>query len=81
MKKGSKGLIAAGMVPYMLKADLGRAFTMPEPANMNLTNYYNHFGVNEAQIREVIFAGLSRGGPHRRTPSIESERSSTARSI
>jgi TldD protein len=64
MKKGSKGLIAAGMIPYMLKADLGRAFTMPEPANMNLTNYYNHFGVNEAQIREVIFAGLSRGGDY-----------------
>ncbi len=26
MKKGSKGLMVAGMVPYFLKADLAKAF-------------------------------------------------------
>ncbi|MBA7513847.1 Metalloprotease TldD [subsurface metagenome] len=64
MKKGSKGLIAAGMIPYFLKADLGKAFAMPEAGKMGLANYYDHFGVSEALIREVISDGLSKGGDY-----------------
>jgi len=64
MKKGSKGLVAAGMVPYFLKANVGRAFAMPNANEMNLQNYYDHFGVTDAVIREVITNGLSKGGDY-----------------
>jgi TldD protein len=64
MKKSSKGLIAAGMVPYILKADPGKAFAMPDFTDMNLTDYYDHFGISEAQILDVISVGLSRGGDY-----------------
>ena len=64
LEKGSKGLIAAGMIPYFLKYDLGRAFAMPNPEEMSLTDYFNHFGVTESQIQEVLNAGLSNGGDY-----------------
>lgn len=64
MVKGSKGLAAAGMVPYFLKADLGKAFAMPKADEMSLNNYYDHFGVTESLIREVMSAGLSKGGDY-----------------
>ena len=64
MEKGSKGLVAAGMVPYFLKANVGRAFAMPNANEMNLQNYYDHFGVTDAVIREVIANGLSKGGDY-----------------
>ncbi len=64
MVNGSKGLVAAGMVPYFLKADLGKAFAMPEADEMSLNNYYDHFGVTESLIREVMSAGLSKGGDY-----------------
>ena len=64
MKKGAKGLIAAGMVPYIFKSDQGKAFGMPDPAQMGLTNYYDHFGVTDKQILDVISGGLSKGGDY-----------------
>ncbi len=64
MAKGTKGLVAAGMVPYFLKTDLGKAFAMPKADEMSLNNYYDHFGVTESLIREVMSAGLSKGGDY-----------------
>jgi TldD protein len=64
MKKGSTGLIAAGMVPYFLKGDLAKAFASPGTGEMEITNYFGHFGVSEALIREVLADGLSKGGDY-----------------
>ena len=50
LSKSSKGMVAIGMVPYFLKSDLNRAFAMSNGGEMNMNNYYDHFGVNETII-------------------------------
>ncbi len=64
LKKGSQGLAVISMAPYLLKVDPVRAFTVPSAANMNLTDYLNHFGVSEEMIGEVMSVALSRGGDY-----------------
>jgi len=64
LEKSSKGIILAGMVPFFLKHDLGRAFAMPVTETMGLTDYLDHFGVSESQINDVINTGLSNGGDY-----------------
>ena len=64
LERSSKGLIAASVVPYFLKSDLNRAFAMSNGGEMNMNNYYDHFGVNETIIREVMAEALSRGGDY-----------------
>jgi len=63
LENGSKGLIAAAMIPYFLKNDITKAFTM-EGNSMKPQEYYNHFGVDEKIIQEVIAQALSRGGDY-----------------
>jgi len=64
LKTGSKGLLATAAIPFFLSTDFTKAFAMEATKQMNLTDYYNHFGVSEATIREVMEAALSRGGDY-----------------
>jgi len=64
MEKSSKGLITMGLVPYFLSFDLDRAFAMPDSAGITLTDSYNHFGVSEEMIRQVMNEALSNGGDY-----------------
>ena len=61
LSKSSKGLMAMGMVPYFLKSDLNRAFAKAT-GDKNMNFYFDHFGVNETMIRDVMSEALSRGG-------------------
>ena len=63
LSKSSKGLVAIGMVPYFLKTDLNRAFAM-STGEQGMNFYFDHFGVNETIMREVMAAGLSHGGDY-----------------
>ncbi len=62
LNKGSQGALAISMVPYFLRANPLKAFNGPDQGNMNLTQYYDHFLVDEKMIRDVMADALSRGG-------------------
>ncbi len=64
IEKGSKGLMTAGLMPYFLSFDSERAFARPGPGGMTLTDSYNHFGVSEEMIRQVMNEALSNGGDY-----------------
>lgn len=64
LENGSKGLVAAALIPSFLKGDLTKAFATSKGETMTLSDYYNHFGVNEKIIQEVIAQALSRGGDY-----------------
>ncbi len=64
LSKTSKGMVAMGMVPYFLKSDLNRAFAMPNMGEQGVNSYFDHFGVNETMMRDVMASGLSRGGDY-----------------
>ena len=40
------------------------AFAMPDSAGITLTDSYNHFGVSEEMIRQVMNEALSNGGDY-----------------
>ncbi len=64
LEKGSKGLVAVSAIPYFLQGKLDKAFAGPENLAMNLKSYYDHFGVEESLLREVMAEALSRGGDY-----------------
>jgi len=61
VKASAKGMALAA-VPLIFKVDPIRAFTTPLGEHAALGDYYNHFGVDEATIRDVMAAALERGG-------------------
>jgi len=64
LARGSKGLIAAGMIPYFLKSMPDMAFAMPAPEKMGLNEYLEHFKVNESLINEMMTEALNKGGDY-----------------
>lgn len=64
LEKGSKGLLAVGAAPYFLHTNIEKAFAGPLKMDGSLKGYYDHFGVEEGLIRQVMAEGLSRGGDY-----------------
>ena len=64
LENGSKGLVAAALIPSFLRGDLTKAFATSKGESMKLQDYYNHFGVDEKIIQDVIAQALSRGGDY-----------------
>lgn len=64
LEKSSKGMIAAAVIPYFLKEDIGKAYSFRKGKDMKLSDYYNHFGVDEKIINDVMAEALSRGGDY-----------------
>lgn len=64
MEQSSKGLLAVSAVPYFLHSSLDKAFAGPGGNNMNLKAYYDHFGVEETLLRQVMEEALSHGGDY-----------------
>ena len=64
LENSSKGLVAAAFVPAFLNSDITKAFAATKGITMKLNDYYNHFGVNEKIIQDVIAEALSRGGDY-----------------
>jgi TldD protein len=64
LESSSKGLIAAAFVPAFLRGNLNSALSAPDGINMNLSDYYNRFGVTEKIIQDVFTEALSRGGDY-----------------
>ncbi|MFZ5979982.1 MAG: TldD/PmbA family protein, partial [Candidatus Zixiibacteriota bacterium] len=61
IKASAQGLAMAS-IPVFFKGNPFAAFTLPPTGSSKLTDYYEHFGVTETDIREVIAAGLGHGG-------------------
>jgi len=63
VKTGAKGLALAS-IPLVFKVNPLAAFTVPSGSERKLSDYYNHFGVDEAIIRQVMAAALEHGGDY-----------------
>jgi len=64
LENSSKGLAAVAFIPAFLNSDITKAFGTTKGSAMKLTDYYNHFGVNEKIIQDVMAEALSRGGDY-----------------
>ncbi len=64
LEKGSKGLVAATALPYLLKSQLPGMLDSSMPAGGTLADFYKHFGVDEKTIQKVMAAALSQGGDY-----------------
>jgi TldD protein len=60
METSAKGMLAAAI----LTKNMEKAFAMPTGKPSSLKDYLEHFGVDEATIREVMGVALSRGGDY-----------------
>ena len=64
LAKGAKGLAMVSVAPHLISFNPKGVFAAPIAQHMNLQNYYDHFGVTEAMIREVMSFALSGGGDY-----------------
>ena len=64
LKKSSTGVAAAVVIPQFLGPSVSKVFAAPAAEDMTLNDYYEHFGVNEGLIRQVMSEALSRGGDY-----------------
>jgi TldD protein len=63
MKAGAAG-VALATLPGVFKFDPALAFATPPKGSTSIGDYYDHFGIDESVIREVIAAALERGGDY-----------------
>ncbi len=63
VKSGAQGVVMA-TIPGFLKFDAVTAFARSISAGGTLSEYYAHFGVDEAVIKQVMEAALSKGGDY-----------------
>ena len=56
--------IALATIPSFFKGNLAAAFAAPPKDTKRLTDYLEHFGVDESLLREVIATALERGGDY-----------------
>ncbi|MEE9441191.1 MAG: metallopeptidase TldD-related protein [candidate division Zixibacteria bacterium] len=61
LKTGAKGAVLIS-VPYFFRLNPMAVLAAPEDDLMSVSDYFQHFGVNGAIIREVMETALSRGG-------------------
>ncbi len=64
LEKGTKGLAAAAIIPSFLGGSLTNAFAAVKGDDMKLQDYYNHFGVDEKLLNDVMSVALSKGGDY-----------------
>ena len=64
LKNGTKGAAIALTIPVFLQSNVKRALAMRDNNKMTLQDYYNHFGIDELMINEIISAALSQGGDY-----------------
>jgi len=64
LKNGTKGAAISLTVPVFLQSNIKRALAMRDKNKMTLQDYYNHFGIDEFMINEIISAALSQGGDY-----------------
>ena len=62
LKIGAQG-VAFASIPFIFRANPLLAFSSPGESG-KLSDYYQHFGVDESAIREVMAAALGKGGDY-----------------
>lgn len=63
VKASAKG-VALASIPFVFRLDPLQALAGPLPDSRNLSDFYTHFGVDEATIRQVMAAALEKGGDY-----------------
>ncbi len=63
VKRSAQGLALAA-VPLAFQFDPTAAFATPGEGTNTVTDYYEHFGVNESIIRQVMAAAMEKGGDY-----------------
>ena len=64
LKRSSKGILAATLVPAFLGPITDRAFAILAAKDATLADYLAHFGVDEEIIQQVIAEALAQGGDY-----------------
>lgn len=64
LKTGTKCAAVSLTVPVFLQSQVKGVLAVPENKNMTLQDYYNHFGIDESLINEIISTALSQGGDY-----------------
>jgi TldD protein len=62
--KAGAGGIAIASIPAVFRLNPMEAFATPSAGRGTLSDYYSHFGVDEATIRQVMAAALEKGGDY-----------------
>jgi len=57
-------MIAVAAIPYFLRTDLGKAFAQPSAGEFNLNFYFEHFGVDQNLIQDIMAEALAKGGDY-----------------
>lgn len=63
IKTGATGL-AVATIPFIFNFNPLKAFAAPPKKSRNIADYYEHFGIDESVIREVMAAALEKGGDY-----------------
>ncbi|MEE9555487.1 MAG: TldD/PmbA family protein [candidate division Zixibacteria bacterium] len=63
LKAGAGGVVIAS-IPGIFRLNPLAAFASPAAGKGSLADYYEHFGVDEAVIRQVMAAALEKGGDY-----------------
>lgn len=64
LEKSMKGICLMSAVPYFLNNEFTRNFNNSEEKKLSLTSYYDHFGINEKMVSDIITSALSKGGDY-----------------
>ena len=64
LKTGTKGAAITLTAPVFLQSPVKGVPAMSENLKMNKQDYYNHFGIDESLINEIMSAALSQGGDY-----------------
>jgi TldD protein len=64
LETSSKGLVAVTAVPYLLRHQVPEILEAPMSQVASVTDFMNHFGVDEKTIQKVMAVALSQGGDY-----------------
>ena len=64
LKRSSKGVLAAALIPAFIGPFADKAFAILAAKDATLADYFAHFGVDEELIRQVMAEALAQGGDY-----------------
>lgn len=64
LEKSTKGLIATAFIPSFLSSSFDKAYGAKLSPDMKLLDYYNHFGIDEKMLNDIMAVALSKGGDY-----------------
>jgi len=64
VRQSSAGLVGVSFIPTFLTLNMDKAFAAHSADDLQLSDYYERFGITEPMLREVMSEALSKGGDY-----------------